>query len=102
MLNFFLLQHHIPVREHVYAYDVLNLVSDLGGWLGLLLGYSILGFYDTLVVILGNVKKTITRKRQITTTVKLTTIPKCDELVKTSKAIQVEPYQGDYIVVMEK
>ena len=101
MLDFFLLQHHIPVREHVHDYDALNLVSDFGGWLGLLLGYSILGFYDTLLFIIGNVKKTMTRKRQMTTTPNETTGQKPGEMIKTSKAIQVELCQEDNITGMQ-
>ena len=91
--DFFYDQYEIQVREHVYAYDSLNLVSDFGGWLGLLLGYSILGFYETLVFILGNAKKTLTRKRQLTKN----TTPNSNEMTKTSKAIQVEPCQNDNI-----
>ena len=38
-----------PVEEHFYIYDAPNLIADFGGYLGLLLGYSLLGFYDTLM-----------------------------------------------------
>ena len=88
--EFFYGHYEMQVREHVYDYTFLNLVSDFGGWLGLLLGYSILGFYDTLVLILGNVKKTMTQKRHLATTPNKTTYQKPDEMIKTSKAIQVD------------
>ena len=86
VIGFFYNQYEVPVREHVWDYDWVNLVSDFGGWLGILLGYSILGFYDTLGFVLGNVKKTMTRGRQLTTTARETTSPKPDEMIKTSKA----------------
>ena len=73
VISFFYNQYEVPVREHVWDYDWVNLVSDFGGWLGILLGYSILGFYDTLGFVLGNVKKTMTRGRQLTTTARETT-----------------------------
>ena len=38
-----------PVKNQFYIYSTSNLIADFGGYLGLLLGYSLLGFYDTLV-----------------------------------------------------
>ena len=93
-LSFFYNQYEVPVREHVWAYDWVNLVSDFGGWLGILLGYSILGFYNTFLLFLGNVKNTMTRKRQLSTTRNQTASPKPVETIKTSIAIQVEPRQA--------
>ena len=37
-----------PVKEQFYIYGIPNLIADFGGYLGLLLGYSLLGFYDSL------------------------------------------------------
>ena len=56
-LYLFYNQYEIPVIDHVYAYDHLNLIADFGGYLGLLLGYSILGFYDTFSSILAKIRK---------------------------------------------
>ena len=67
-IQFFYGHYEMQVRKHVYDYDELNLVSDFGGWLGILLGYSILGFYDTLVIILVNVKNSMARKGQFAMT----------------------------------
>ena len=64
ILRFYYNQHDVPVREHVYAYDEWNLVSDFGGWLGLLLGYSILGFYDKFEFLVGILREKLTQKRQ--------------------------------------
>ena len=47
------------MREHVYAYDFWNLISDFGGYLGLLLGYSLLAFYDTSVVMVRKIMRVI-------------------------------------------
>ena len=55
-IRLFYNQYEIPVIDHVYAYDHLNLIADFGGYLGLLLGYSILGFYDTFTSILAKVR----------------------------------------------
>ena len=37
------------MKEQFYIYGIDNLIADFGGYLGLLLGYSLLGFYDNLV-----------------------------------------------------
>ena len=48
-------------RQQYYTYDFSQLLADFGGYLGLLLGSSIMGFYDTLMELLkklfGNSKK---------------------------------------------
>ena len=64
-LQFFYQQYEVPVRKHVYAYDEANLISDIGGYLGLLLGYSVLAFYDTSVFFIGKIMK-FTIPRRIT------------------------------------
>ena len=38
-----------PVKEQFFIYGTANLIADFGGYLGLLLGYSLFGCYDTLV-----------------------------------------------------
>ena len=35
-------------RVYVYAYDLTSYIADVGGLVGLFLGYSILSFYDAL------------------------------------------------------
>ena len=62
-LRLFYQQYDVPVRELVYAYDRWNLVSDIGGYLGLLLGYSLLAFYDSLILILRYIMKLFARRR---------------------------------------
>ena len=44
-----------PIREQYYTYDFQNLLADFGGYLGLLLGYSLLGFYDMLAVLIERI-----------------------------------------------
>ena len=48
-LAIFFAKDKFPVKEQFYVYDTPNLIADFGGYLGLLLGYSLLGFYDTLM-----------------------------------------------------
>ena len=48
-LSIFFAKDKFPVKEQFYIYDTPNLIADFGGYLGLLLGYSLLGFYDTLM-----------------------------------------------------
>ena len=67
-INFFYNKYEVPVKEHVFAYDHWNLISDFGGYLGLLLGYSFLAFYDTMVFIIGKVMKKISPRGKITMT----------------------------------
>ena len=47
-VEFFFGKDRFTKREQYYTYDYQNLWADFGGYLGLLLGYSLLGFYDTL------------------------------------------------------
>ena len=37
------------VKEQFYIYDIADLLADFGGYLGLFLGYSLLGFYEPLM-----------------------------------------------------
>ena len=48
-LTFNFAKDRFPVKEQFYIYGINNLIADFGGYLGLLLGYSLLGFYDNLV-----------------------------------------------------
>ena len=52
-LHFFSSQKHlqIVVTEEVLAYTIEDLVADFGGYLGLLLGASILSMYDFITQI---------------------------------------------------
>ena len=51
-LLFFFSQHlQIVVTEEVLAYTIEDLVADFGGYLGLLLGASILSMYDFITQI---------------------------------------------------
>ena len=52
MMMFYYASNKIRVKEEYYTYDSSNLIADFGGYLGLLLGYSILGFYDTAATVL--------------------------------------------------
>ena len=46
-----------PVKEQYYIYDGANFIADFGGYLGLLLGYSLLAFFDTLVDLINTIFK---------------------------------------------
>ena len=46
VFEIFFAKDRFPIREQYYTYDFQNLLADFGGYLGLLLGYSLLGFYD--------------------------------------------------------
>ena len=54
-LDFFFGKDRFNKREQYYAYDKQNLVADFGGYLGLLLGYSLLTLYDSMVDLLTKV-----------------------------------------------
>ena len=47
-IDFFFGKDRFTKREQYYTYDFQNLTADFGGYLGLLLGYSLLGFYDAI------------------------------------------------------
>ena len=48
-LEIYFAKDKFPVKDQFYIYSTANLIADFGGYLGLLLGYSLLGFYDTLL-----------------------------------------------------
>ena len=41
---------------YTYSYDTANIIADFGGYLGLMLGYSILGFYDNSLAVLSRLR----------------------------------------------
>ena len=41
-------QTSIPVEKQVLVYEMSNLIADVGGYLGLLLGSSIYSFYKEI------------------------------------------------------
>ena len=45
-VNFFINQKEVKIIKEVYLYDFFNFVADFGGYLGLLLGGSILTAFD--------------------------------------------------------
>ena len=49
VLRIYFVRDKFPVKEQFYIYGTANLIADFGGYLGLLLGYSLLGFYDSLM-----------------------------------------------------
>ena len=53
-----------PVKEQYYIYDGANFIADFGGYLGLLLGYSLLAFYDTLVELIKTIYEKCNKRRQ--------------------------------------
>ena len=48
-LRIYFAKDEFPVKEQFYIYDSANLIADFGGYLGLLLGYSLLGSYDSVM-----------------------------------------------------
>ena len=52
------------IAPQFYIYDTPNLIADFGGYLGLLLGYSLLGFYDTLMDLCEKLFEKCNRRRQ--------------------------------------
>ena len=47
-IQFYFGKYLFTVKKQYYTYNFQDFLADFGGYLGLLLGYSILGFYDTL------------------------------------------------------
>ena len=56
-LQFYFTKDKFLVKEQFYIHDNANLLADLGGYLGLFLGYSLLGFYEPLMNLLGHLSK---------------------------------------------
>ena len=55
----YVLQGQYLAEEDKIIYDYLNLIADVGGYLGLLLGYSILSISDGIIENLHSFKKLI-------------------------------------------
>ena len=49
----------VTVQEEIRIYDLNNFIADVGGYLGLMLGMSILSFFDQLICLLKMLKDTI-------------------------------------------
>ena len=56
-LSFYFAKDKFLVKEQFFIYDTANLLADLGGYLGLLLGYSMLGFFDPLMDLIEYVRR---------------------------------------------
>ena len=56
--QFFFGRDQFPVVEHYYTYDFSAFVADFGGYLGLLLGHSLLAFFDTVAPLLRRLDPT--------------------------------------------
>ena len=46
----------VTLKEEYYTYDIASFTADFGGFLGLLLGYSILKLHDTLKAMLSRLR----------------------------------------------
>ena len=55
-LQFHYASNRMTIKEQYYTYDFYNLIADFGGYLGLLLGYSVLSFVDTLMILITKCK----------------------------------------------
>ena len=49
MVKLFFGKDRFHMRKQYYTYDFSGFLADFGGYLGLLLGSSIMGCYDTLM-----------------------------------------------------
>ena len=53
-IQFFFSTDTFHTTSQYLAYDTQNLVADIGGYLGLLLGYSLFDFYDITKVVMSS------------------------------------------------
>ena len=51
-VQFFFSSNTFQKTSQYLAYDIQNLIAEFGGYLGLLLGYSLLDFYDITRVVM--------------------------------------------------
>ena len=56
VIGLYYVSNKVTVKEEYYTYDTANIIADFGGYLGLLLGYSILGFYDNSIGVLSRLR----------------------------------------------
>ena len=49
----------VTVQEEIRIYDMNNFIADVGGYIGLMLGMSILSFFDQVISLLTMLKDTI-------------------------------------------
>ena len=68
-LRFSYLSNHFLSKEQYYTFTNADLFSDIGGYLGLFLGHSILTYYDFFKILTLKVwwvfcKRKVARKKQ--------------------------------------
>ena len=56
VIGLYYVSNKVTVKGEYYTYDTANIIADFGGYLGLLLGYSILGFYDNSIGVLSRLR----------------------------------------------
>ncbi|CAG0886790.1 unnamed protein product [Darwinula stevensoni] len=62
-INFYFPSMEVEVLEEQWSYDILEMLGELGGSLGIMLGFSLLSIYDLLDVALSNIRSC--RKKRI-------------------------------------
>jgi uncharacterized membrane protein len=63
------------VKKQYYVYDSNSCIADIGGYLGLCLGMSILTFYDMAVMLMAMTTGWIGKKRLVDKSKKITVDP---------------------------
>ncbi|CAG0890777.1 unnamed protein product [Darwinula stevensoni] len=62
-INFYFPSMEVEVLEEQWSYDILEMLGELGGSLGIMLGFSLLSIYDLLEVALFNIRSC--RKKRV-------------------------------------
>jgi hypothetical protein len=63
------------VKKQYYVYDSDSFIADIGGYLGLCLGMSILTFYDMAVMLMAMTTGWIGKKQEVDGSKKITVDP---------------------------
>lgn len=56
-MTFSILDNVVDVRKQYVIYDFNSFIADVGGFMGLLLGFSLLSIYDEIEGLLKKLKK---------------------------------------------
>ena len=55
----------VEYSQEYYSYDINDIIGDIGGYLGLFLGWSLVSFFDAVPAIVAFMKIKTMKKKEI-------------------------------------
>ena len=64
-MTFSIMENVVNVRKQYVIYDFNSFIADVGGFMGLLLGFSLLSIYDEIEGLIKKLKKKMGYRRRV-------------------------------------